>query len=118
MSAERILSAAGVAFDARRRSHSAALTCTDGNAGGRVADGSPTCLDVCAQLDQWGPSVVLYNGPFDPQFNVSAPTKGLYQDFSLLLPEGWLTGQSGLQVAHFFSVGVRALWLAIRLVRG
>ncbi|GJE98359.1 hypothetical protein PsYK624_145880 [Phanerochaete sordida] len=43
------------------------------------------CLDVCAQSDQWGPSVVLYNGPFDPQFNVSASWKGLYQYFSLLL---------------------------------
>lgn len=65
------------------------------------------CYDVCASPDQWGPGTVLYNGTFDPQYNVSAPQKGLYQDFRVQLPEGWPTGESVLAVAHQFTVGVR-----------
>lgn len=65
------------------------------------------CYDVCDQPDQWGPGTVLYNGLFDPQYNVSAPQKSLYQDFRVQLPEGWPTGESVLAVAHQFTVGVR-----------
>ena len=72
------------------------------------------CYDVCTQPDQWGAGSVLYNGPFNPQYNFSAPAKGLYQDFSLQVPEYWPSGPSVLQVAHFFSVGVRALPPVIR----
>ena len=64
------------------------------------------CYDVCDQPDQWGPGTVLYNGTFNPQYNVSAPQKSLYQDFRVQLPEGWPTGESVLAVAHQFTVGV------------
>ncbi|KIP01771.1 hypothetical protein PHLGIDRAFT_38184 [Phlebiopsis gigantea 11061_1 CR5-6] len=63
------------------------------------------CYDVCDQPDQWGPGTVLYNGLFNPQYNVSAPQKSLYQDFRVQLPEGWPTGESVLAVAHQFTVG-------------
>ncbi|EKM56261.1 uncharacterized protein PHACADRAFT_253293 [Phanerochaete carnosa HHB-10118-sp] len=63
------------------------------------------CYDVCSQPAQWGPGTVLYNGTFNPQYNVSAPQKGLYQDFRLQLPEGWPSGESVLSVAHQFTVG-------------
>jgi hypothetical protein len=64
------------------------------------------CFDVCDQPSQWGPGTVLYNGAFNPQFNTSAPAKGLYQDFALTLPEGWPNGESVLQVGHLFKLGV------------
>lgn len=67
------------------------------------------CYDVCDQPDQWGPGTVLYNGSFNPQYNVSAPQKSLYQDLRVQLPEGWPTGESVLAVAHQFTVGVRVL---------
>ena len=34
------------------------------------------CYDVCDNPDQWGPGTVLYTGPYNPQYNVSAPQKG------------------------------------------
>ena len=68
------------------------------------------CYDVCSQPDQWGPGTVLYTGDFNPQYNVSAPEKGLYQDFRVQLPAGWPAGESVLAVAHQFTVGVR-FWL-------
>ncbi|GJE98355.1 hypothetical protein PsYK624_145840 [Phanerochaete sordida] len=63
------------------------------------------CYDVCDSPDQWGPGTVLYNGSFAPQYNASAPQKGLYQDFRVQLPEGWPAGESVLAVAHQFTVG-------------
>ena len=64
------------------------------------------CYDVCSDPSQWGSGTVLYNGAFNPQYNSSAPQKGLYQDFSLTLPQGWPAGESVLQVAHLFKLGV------------
>ena len=66
------------------------------------------CYDVCDQPDQWGPGTILYTGDFNPQYNTSAPQKGLYQDFRVQLPQGWPTGESVLAVAHQFTLGVCA----------
>ncbi|EKM56237.1 uncharacterized protein PHACADRAFT_253253 [Phanerochaete carnosa HHB-10118-sp] len=62
------------------------------------------CFDVCSEPDQWGPATVLYNGPFNPQFNSSAPEKGHYQDFAIQLP-GFQSGGAIIQVAHQFQEG-------------
>jgi hypothetical protein len=62
------------------------------------------CDDICGSPDQWGPSTVLYNGSFNPQFNSSAPQKGHYQDFRLQLPE-YEPGEAVLQVSHLFKEG-------------
>ncbi|KAI0806137.1 hypothetical protein BC629DRAFT_1590549 [Irpex lacteus] len=63
------------------------------------------CFDVCDDPSQWGPGTVLYNGAFNPQFNSSQPQKGSFQDFSLIIPQGWPTGESVLQVGHLFKIG-------------
>ncbi|KAI0703779.1 hypothetical protein BC835DRAFT_1410507 [Cytidiella melzeri] len=63
------------------------------------------CYDVCDDPSQWGPGTVLYNGAFNPQYNQSQPQKGLYQDFSLTVPQGWPAGESVLQVGHLFKLG-------------
>ena len=71
------------------------------------------CYDVCADPSQWGAGTILYNGDFNPQYNQSAPQKGLYQDLRVQLPEGWPAGESVLQVAHQFTVGVRAILVSL-----
>ncbi|EKM56268.1 uncharacterized protein PHACADRAFT_140896 [Phanerochaete carnosa HHB-10118-sp] len=63
-----------------------------------------SCYDVCGQPDQWGPATVLYNGPFNPQWNTSVPEKGHYQDFTFQLP-GYQPGGAIVQVAHQFQEG-------------
>lgn len=64
------------------------------------------CYDVCDDPSQWGLGQVLYNGAFNPQYNVSEPQKSLYQDFVLNVPEGWPAGTSVLGVAHLLNIGV------------
>lgn len=66
------------------------------------------CFDPCdlSSINTWSAGTVLYDGPFNPQFNSSAPMKGLYQDFRLQLPGGWATGQSVILVAHQWTLGV------------
>ena len=62
------------------------------------------CGSDCGSPDKWGPSTVLYNGPFDPQSNGSAPEKGHFQDFRFQLP-AVTPGQAVIQVSHLFKVG-------------
>ena len=58
---------------------------------------------MCDNPDAWGPSTVLYNGAFNPQFNSSAPQKGMYQDFRL--PLQLQAGEAVVSVAHQFQEG-------------
>ncbi|THG96673.1 hypothetical protein EW026_g5202 [Hermanssonia centrifuga] len=63
-----------------------------------------SCYDVCSDPTQWGLGTVLYNGPFNPQYNSSAPQKGLFQDFTLTMPD-FVNGGVALQVSHLLNVG-------------
>ncbi|GJE98801.1 hypothetical protein PsYK624_150380 [Phanerochaete sordida] len=63
-----------------------------------------SCYDSCSDPTSWGPATVLYNGAFNPQYNSSAPQKGLYQDLQIQLPE-LQAGGAVIQVAHQFKLG-------------
>ena len=69
------------------------------------------CYDVCDDPSQWGPGTVLYEGPFNPQHDSSAPQEGLHQAIHLPFPgQSWPAGESVLSVSHLFNVGVRRVY--------
>ncbi|PSS34124.1 hypothetical protein PHLCEN_2v1834 [Hermanssonia centrifuga] len=66
-----------------------------------ITGGSPFTVEL---QQAWGLGTVLYNGPFNPQYNSSAPQKGLFQDFTLTMPD-FVNGGVALQVSHLLNVG-------------
>ncbi|KIL61388.1 hypothetical protein M378DRAFT_167036, partial [Amanita muscaria Koide BX008] len=44
---------------------------------------------------------ILYNGPYNPQFQQLQP----YQNFSVAIPASWTKGAAQLNVAHFTLIG-------------
>ena len=57
------------------------------------------CFNTCDQPDTWGPSTILYNGPFDPEEDPSQPQKNHFQDFSVSL-DSVVPGEVVISVAH------------------
>ncbi|KAF7797680.1 hypothetical protein EIP86_011083 [Pleurotus ostreatoroseus] len=67
------------------------------------------CYDVCDDPSQWGLGQVIYNGPFNPQYNSSFPQKGLYQDFTFQLQDGWPTVETVVSVSHLVNIGAERI---------
>ena len=66
------------------------------------------CGDACDDLSKLWYGVVIYDGPFNPQYHNGYPDneKGTYQDFNFTLQSDWPTGGTVISATHVYKVGV------------
>lgn len=75
-----------------------------------VAIGLQSCpTSPCLSADSVLGQVVLYNGPFDPQYHGTTGGGMPYQNFTVTIPENTAQGQGLIGVAHSALVGVCSL---------
>ncbi|ESK83851.1 hypothetical protein Moror_13508 [Moniliophthora roreri MCA 2997] len=73
-----------------------------------VVLGIQSCTTAtCRDPEEWfGPAMILYNGPYNPQYATPAGRLPPHQNFTVQIPETMAKGTAQINLAHFNMVGV------------